>query len=259
MHLEGHPEAPRLVTTRTHVDHTERMLQWAEQRLGELDGENLCGFIFKSDSPSSGMERVRIYDPKGVPKKIGVGIFAKAFIEHFPLLPVEEEGRLHDLGLRENFIERVFCLNRYRDFLREDGSVRGLVSFHTDHKMLFMAHSPELYREMGRLVAHVKEQKREELFRRYEELLLRSLKARATPKKNANVLMHMMGFLKQQLSADEKQETLEVIEKYKGQLIPLVVPITLMQHYVRKYKEPYLARQYYLRPHPVELQLRNHS
>ncbi len=258
MHLEGHPETPRLVTTRTHVDHTERMVKWAKKRLRELEKENLCGFIFKSNSPSSGMERVRIYDSKGVPKKTGVGIFAKAFMEHFPLLPVEEEGRLHDLWLRENFIERVFSLKRYRDFFQEDGSVGGLVNSHTNHKLLFMSHSPQLYREMGRLVAHAKEQKREELFRRYEELMLRALKARATPRKNANVLMHMMGFLKQQLSADEKQEMLEIIEEYRRELIPLVVPITLMQHYVRKYKEPYLARQYYLKPHPIELQLRNH-
>lgn len=259
MHLEGHPETPRLVTTRTHVDHTERMVNWARKRLKELEEENLCGFVFKSNSPSSGMERVRIYDTKGVPKKMGVGVFAKAFMEHFPLLPVEEEGRLHDLWLRENFIERVFCLKRYRDSLQGNGSVGGLVNFHTDHKLLFMAHSPQLYREMGRLVAHAKEQKRAELFARYEQLMLRALKARATPKKNANVLMHMMGFLKQRLSADEKQEMLEIIEEYRRELIPLVVPITLMQHYVRKYKEPYLARQYYLKPHPIELQLRNHA
>ncbi len=258
MHLEGNPESPRLVTTRSHVDHTDRMLTWAEGRLRQLEEEELCGFIFKSNSPSSGMTRVRIYDKNGVPTKVGVGIFARAFMEHFPLLPVEEEGRLHDPTLRENFIERVFCLKRYRDFLRSDGSVGGLVNFHTDHKMLLMAHSPTLLRQLGQLVAHGKEGERRKLVASYERAMLQALKLIATTKKNANVLMHMLGFLRDHLSGDEKQEMLERIDEYRRGLIPLIVPVTLMEHYVRKYKQPYLARQYYLNPHPIELMLRNH-
>jgi uncharacterized protein YbgA (DUF1722 family)/uncharacterized protein YbbK (DUF523 family) len=259
MHLEGNPESPRLVTIRTHVDHTDRMLDWAASRVRQLEQEDLCGFIFKSDSPSSGMERVRVYDKNGVPAKVGVGIFARAFMEHFPLLPVEEEGRLHDPSLRENFIERVFCLKRYRDFLTSDGTVGGLVDFHTDHKMILMAHSPAILRDLGRLVAHAKEGKREEIVASYETSMLRALKLIATTKKNANVLMHMLGFLKEHLSSDEKREMLEGIEHYRQEFIPLVVPVTLMQHYVRKYRPPYLLRQYYLNPHPIELKLRNHA
>lgn len=258
MHLEGNPESPRLVTTRTHVDHTDRMLNWAGGRLRQIEKEDLCGFIFKSDSPSSGMERVRVYGKNSVPAKVGAGIFARAFMEHFPLLPVEEEGRLHDPSLRENFIERVFCLKRYRDFLNSDGTVGGLVGFHADHKMILMAHSPALLRDLGRLAAHAKEGKRREIVASYEASMLKALKLIATTKKNTNVLMHMLGFLKEHLSGDEKQEMLERIEHYRQEFIPLVVPMTLLQHYVRKYRQPYLVRQYYLNPHPIELKLRNH-
>ena len=259
MHLEGDPESPRLVTTRTHEDKTEQERSWARRRVEELANEDLCGFIFKKDSPSSGMRNVRVYDENGVPRKVGVGIFSRIFMDRFPLLPVEEEGRLHDPHLRESFIERIFCLKRYRDFLASDGGVGGLVEFHTDHKMLIMAHHVEAYRQLGRLVAHARELPRDELFARYEQLMLRALSTRATPRKNANVLMHMMGYLKEQLSADEKQEMLQLIDRYKGEIVPLIVPATLMNHYVRKYGEAYLARQWYLHPHPVELQLRNHA
>ncbi|GAB4329980.1 MAG: DUF523 and DUF1722 domain-containing protein [Candidatus Abyssubacteria bacterium] len=259
MHLEGDAKSPRLVTSRSHIDHTERMTTWAKQRVRELESEDLCGFIFKSNSPSSGMERVRIYDESGVPRKTGIGLFARAFMEHFPLLPVEEEGRLHDPHLRENFIERIFCLKRYREFLETDGTVKGLIAFHTSHKMLFLAHHPRIYRELGALVAHAKQYGRRELFALYQELMTKALLTKATAKKNSNVLMHMLGFLREHLSSAEKQEMLTIIEQYKGELIPLIVPITLMQHYVRKYGVSYLQGQFYLNPHPIELQLRNHA
>ncbi len=259
MDLVGQPDSPRLITTRTKIDHTDRMLKWAKNRVKELESEDLCGFIFKSNSPSSGMQRVRIYDKNGVPHKIGVGIFARVFIEHFPLLPVEDDGRLHDIRIRENFIERIFCLTRYRQFLTSDGSVRGLVSFHTTHKMLLMAHSPQIDRQLGRLVAHAKKYSRAELLNSYQALMLKALKLTATAKKNANVLIHMMGFLKKHLTHDEKEEMLEVIQQYKQELIPLIVPVTLMRHYVRKYDIAYLEQQAYLDPHPVELKLRNHA
>jgi uncharacterized protein YbgA (DUF1722 family)/uncharacterized protein YbbK (DUF523 family) len=259
MHLEGDPQAPRLVTIRTRIDYTERMLRWAQKRLRELEAQDLCGFVFKANSPSSGMERVRIYDEAGTPRKVGVGLFARAFIEHFPLLPVEDEGRLHDSDLRENFVERVFCLKRYRDLLAANATRGGLVEFHTDHKMLLLSHSTQLYREMGNLVARAKGLDTRTLFARYEELMMRTLRLKATPSKHVNVLHHLMGFLKGDLSSDEKQELLEVISRYKQGLVPLVVPVTLMQHYVLKYGVAYLKRQVYLNPHPLELKLRNHA
>ncbi|MBP1713150.1 MAG: hypothetical protein H6Q43_1263 [Deltaproteobacteria bacterium] len=256
--LVGDPGNPRLVTSRTNQDHTERMAAWAKKRVAELEKENLCGFIFKSGSPSSGMERVRMYDHNGVPSKVGVGIFARIFMDHFPLLPVEEEGRLHDPRLRENFIERIFALKRWRDGLKEKPSLKALVAFHTRNKLLLLAHSPQHHRQMGRLVAGGRELPLKELYARYQEIFLEALQLKTTNKKHTNVLMHMLGYFKGQLSAGEKQEMLELIEQYRLEALPIVVPMTLMSHYVRKYNESYLKEQTYLQPHPAELHLRNH-
>jgi uncharacterized protein YbgA (DUF1722 family)/uncharacterized protein YbbK (DUF523 family) len=258
MHLEGDPDAPRLVTSRTKQDMTEKMVNWARRRVADLEKEGLMGFIFKSDSPSSGMERVRVYNEKGMPVKKGVGMFARAFMEHFPLLPVEEEGRLHDPKLRDNFIERIFALARWRDVLAR-GMTRGnLVDFHTRHKLLILSHNPKHYQMMGQLVARAKTIPLRQLYDQYQSVLMEALQLKTTPKKNANVLQHMMGYFKEQLSPDEKQELLEIIELYRKEYLPLIVPITLIKHYVRKYDESYLREQNYLNPHPIELQLRNH-
>ena len=258
MRLEGEPGSVRLLTTRTKLDHTERMRQWAAARVVELENEGLCGFVFKGGSPSSGMERVKLYDANGVPRKIGVGLFAAAFMEHFPLLPVEEDGRLHDPVLRENFIERIFVARRWRALVGEGKKIGSLVAFHTAHKLLIMTHSPKHYSEMGKLVARAKDVDRDELYDSYQKLLMDALKLRATLKKNTNVLQHLMGYFKKELSSDEKQELLEVFQQYHDGTVPLIVPITLIRHYVRKYDQPYLKDQMYLNPHPIELQLRNH-
>lgn len=258
MRLEGKTGAPRLVTHRTREDKTEIMLRWAKKRVAELEAENLCGFIFKSDSPSSGMERVKVYDDKGMPAKTGVGIFARIFMEHFPLLPVEEEGRLHDTGLRENFIERIFTLKRWREIRNMTSSRGALVDFHTRHKLLLLSHSTKLYQAMGKLVAGQKSLSVQDLFLQYELLMMDALRLKTTPKKNVNVLQHMMGYFKEQLSADEKKELLEILDDYQKGFLPLIVPLTLIGHYVRKYDQAYLRKQIYLNPHPLELQLRNH-
>ncbi|MCX5911456.1 MAG: DUF523 and DUF1722 domain-containing protein [Deltaproteobacteria bacterium] len=256
--LVGDPEDPRLVTTRTNQDHTERMAEWAKRRVGELEKEDLCGYIFKSGSPSSGMERVKVYDRNGVPSKVGVGLFARIFMNHFTLLPVEEEGRLHDPRLRENFIERIFALKRWRDGLKEKQSLKTLIAFHTRNKLLLLAHSPQHHRQMGKLVAAGKELPLRELYARYQDIFLEALRLKTTNKKHTNVLMHMLGYFKEQLSAVEKQEMLELIEQYRLECLPLVVPMTMMSHYVRKYDETYLKEQTYLQPHPAELHLLNH-
>ncbi len=258
MHLEGNPESPRLITTQTKQDMTERMVRWANKRVWELEKENLCGFIFKSDSPSSGMERVKVYNEKNMPVKKGIGIFAKIFMEHFPLLPVEDEGRLHDPKLRENFIERIFTLKRWREVLEKKPTLGSLVKFHSQHKYLILAHSPKHEQTMGQLVARAKRISLSEAYKQYQVLLMEALRIKTTPNKNANVLMHMLGFFKEQLSSAEKQELLEIIENYRREYIPLIVPITLIKHFVNKYNEPYLKEQIYLNPHPLELQLRNH-
>lgn len=258
MRLIGDPDAPRLVTNKTGVDHTERMNTWAKQKVADLSKEDLCGFIFKNKSPSSGMERVKVYDQNSVPKPVGVGLFARQFMAAFPLLPVEEEGRLHDMVLRENFIESVFVYRRWRDTLKI-GTPESLVHFHTEHKLLLRAHSEGHYRDLGRIVAQSGAADTESVFASYQETLMSAMRLKTTVKKHVNVLMHMLGYFKKVLTADEKQEVLELIDRYKSYHVPLIVPITIMNHYVRKYSEPYLARQYYLNPHPTELKLRNHA
>jgi uncharacterized protein YbgA (DUF1722 family)/uncharacterized protein YbbK (DUF523 family) len=259
MRLVGDPESPRLLTVRSKQDHTERMLAWARKRVAELEKENLCGFVFKSDSPSSGRFKVKVYDAKGSPPvRKGVGLFARTFAEHFPRIPTEDDGRLHDPEIRENFIERIFAFQRWRELIEKGKSRGGLVEFHTRHKLLILSHSEKHYREMGRLVARAKELGPIRLYDEYERLLMEALTLFSTPKKHTNVLMHMMGYMKEHLTADEKQEMLSILENYRHELIPLIVPVTLLNHYVRKYAEPYLAVQLYLNPHPLELKLRNH-
>ena len=258
MRLKGDPAAPRLVTVRSGVDLTDRMLAWARDRVNALEAENLCGFIFKKDSPSSGMERVKVYDDGGMPQKKGVGMFARAFMDHFPLIPVEEEGRLHDPKLRENFIEQIFALKRWRETLAAGKTLGNLVAFHTKNKLLLLSHSPTHYRTLGKMAAEGKGTPADALFAAYEAGLLEALRLKTTPKKHVNVLQHMMGYFKKDLTPDEKQEILEVLDQYRNDYVPLIVPVTLLNHYVRKYDQAYLKEQNYLRPHPAALKLRNH-
>lgn len=257
MRLVGDVNHPRLITNKSRIDHTDQMQRWAAGKLDALEKEDLCGFIFKKDSPSSGLYRVKVYNDKGQPVKSGRGVFAAAFTARFPRIPVEDEGRLNDPMLRENFIERVFALKRWREALTKKRTTGNLVEFHTREKLLLMAHSPKHYREMGRLVATGKQIKPTELYQRYEALLFKALELKGTVSKHTNVLMHIMGYFKKQLTGDEKKEVLELIENYRGGHLPLIVPITLMNHFVRKYRQPYLSEQIYLNPHPIDLQLRN--
>jgi len=257
MRLVGNPDNPRLLTVRTGVDHTDRLVNWAQKRVRELEFEDLGGFICKSDSPSCGLERVKVYNDQGVPVKKGLGIFARLFMEHFPLLPVEDEGRLHDPGLRENFIERLFTFQRWRQVAAKK-TLANLIAFHTRHKLLILSNSPSHYRLMGHLVARGKEILLNDLYSQYQTLLMEALRLKTTTKKNTDVLYHLLGFFKKDLSGDEKQEVLEIIEAYRQGYLPLIVPITLINHFVRKYQQPYLKEQYYLNPHPLDLQLRHH-
>ncbi len=256
--LVGNPESPRLMTQKTGQDKTGQMKTWIKNRLKKLTEENLCGFIFKSKSPSSGLYRIRVYCDDGTVRKNGTGLFAKAFTEAFPRIPVEEAGRLHDPKLRENFIESIFSLQRWRRLIEQNQSLGGLVEFHTHNKLLILSHNQDIYRKMGRLVAQGENFDLNELFDRYEKLLLKALALHTTLKKNINVLQHMMGYFKKDLSRDEKQELLSVIDQYGSGYVPLIVPITLFKHYVMKYEQPWLKTQTYLNPHPFELKLRNY-
>ena len=256
--LVGDPDTPRLVTQKTNVDKTRQMKDWIRGRLKELEQENLCGFIFKSKSPSSGLYRIRVYGDDGKIRKTGRGLFARAFTERFPRIPVEEAGRLCDPGLRENFIERIFSLQRWRHLMDNNQTMGGLVQFHTHNKLLILSHNQEIYRQMGRLVAQGKTLPPDQLFDAYELLLLKVLGLKTTVKKNINVLLHIMGYFKRNLAREEKRELLEIIDQYSAGLLPLIVPITLIKHYVMKYDQPWLKTQTYLNPHPFELKLRNY-
>jgi uncharacterized protein YbgA (DUF1722 family)/uncharacterized protein YbbK (DUF523 family) len=257
MHLVGDPRAPRLIS-RTGADLTEQLMRFTELKVTALGDLELCGYVCKKDSPSSGMTRVKVYDDSGMAARTGAGLFTAAFAARYPLVPVEEEGRLHDAGLRESFIERVFCRRRWLDLVA-GGRHRGrLVEFHADHKFLLLAHGRAGYTELGRLVASAKQHRTDALFAAYERGFMAALAVRATPKKTCDVLQHMLGFFKDELTRDEKAELLETIDAYRAALVPLVVPLTLIKHYVRKYEVGYLARQVFLSPYPAELMLRNH-
>ena len=256
--LAGEPACPRLVTQKTGQDMTAMMTDWIPGKLEALEKEDLCGFVFKGKSPSSGLYRIRVYGDDGKVRKTGRGLFARAFTQRFPRIPVEESGRLNDPKLREHFIRRIFSLRRWRRLLAENRTPGGLVEFHTRNKLLILSHSQDDYRKLGRLAARGKQMDRDRLFEDYEALLFRALELKTTPSKNINVLLHIMGFFKKQLTADEKQEMLTVIDQFRAGLVPLVVPLTLVNHYVRKYDQPWLKVQTYLNPHPFELKLRNY-
>jgi uncharacterized protein YbgA (DUF1722 family)/uncharacterized protein YbbK (DUF523 family) len=250
--------ALRLVTAKTGQDHTAGMRQYAAKRLEELAGERLCGFVLKKDSPTCGLERVRVYNPSGVPTRSGRGLFAAALAERFPLLPLEEEGRLNDPRLRENFVERIFAYDRLTRLFDGRWTPGDLVRFHTAHKMTLLAHVPDAYRRLGQMVARGKSMRPPALERDYMTLFMETLQVIATPRRQVNVLQHMLGHLKDALDAMSRHELLEVISAYAAGHVPLVVPITLMRHHVRRCDIVYLAGQIYLDPHPAELMLRNH-
>ena len=258
MRLVGDPQHPRLLTIKSGKDHTRALKEMTTGRLVELGKSDLSGFVFKRGSPSCGIERVRVYTEHAMPSHNGVGIFARAFVAHFPLIPVEEEGRLCDAPLRENFIERVFCYRRYQDLLRNGVTRQAVVRFHTIHKYLLLAHSARHYQFLGQLVGQAEHYRPKELALKYGELFMKALAVKATVRKHVNVLQHILGYFKTQLGASQKAELLGVISDYHQGLTPLIVPLTLIKQYVHLFDVGYIREQVYLNPHPKELMLRNH-
>ena len=257
--LYGEPEKPSMISKKTQTDWTKPMEKYIKSRINTLSADDLCGYIFKSKSPSCGMGRVPLYSEFGSHKvKHGPGMFANAFINSFPLVPTEDEGRLNDPRIRENFIVRVFSFKRFNLLLNEKFSLGKWVKFHTQHKFLLLAHSRKHYDDLGALVAHSKTIKPSELKKKYGELFMEALTSKSTPKKNTDVLLHMMGFLKKLLTKIEKEDILSTIEDYRSEILPLIVPVTLIRHQVKKHNIEYLHDQVYLNPHPKELMLLNH-
>lgn len=252
-------DAQHLEEVKTGRGHTTAMTRHARRRVSGLSRSDLCGFILKKDSPSCGMERVRVWSRtgEGGATRDGRGFFARVLLDRMPMLPVEEEGRLEDPMLRESFVERIFAYRRLKSFFGERWTLRELVAFHTEHKMQLLAHSEKDYRELGRLVAGAKGRSRADLRDRYSELFMRALAVHATPRRHANVLQHMAGHLRGRLDDASRQELASVIDDYRNGLLPLIVPVTLIRHHVRRLGVEYLADQVYLEPHPKELMLRN--
>jgi len=250
-------EGVRMLGNESGRDHTAAMERYARRKVCELERLGLCGYILKKNSPSCGMERVKVYTPAGMPSTTGRGLFAEELLRN-GLLPVEEEGRLHDPGLRENFIERVFAYHRLRTLFRPRWTIADLVRFQEREKLLVMAHEPARQRDLGRLVAHAKDEPRAAVRSAYEQAFMRAIAKPAQRRRQVNVLQHAAGHLKRLLEAGDRRELSGVIEDYRRGIVPLVVPITLLRHHVRKHDVRYLAGQSYLEPHPKELMLRNH-
>ena len=259
--VRGEDGAVRMIANKSGADLTKTMNAYAERRAAALEREDLSGYVLKKDSPSCGMERVRVYGRAGMPARHGRGLFAEALMRCLPDLPVEEEGRLNDPNLRENFIERVFAYHRLRELFAARGTrwtVGALVAFHTAHKLTLMAHSPRAYAELGRLVADSKRVERAALRERYAAEFMAAMKKLAMPARHVNVMQHIAGYLRDRCDEDSRRELMETIEEYRHATVPLVVPLTLIRHWVRRFDLAYLKGQTYLEPHPRELMLRNH-
>jgi uncharacterized protein YbgA (DUF1722 family)/uncharacterized protein YbbK (DUF523 family) len=254
--LVGDPARPRAVgVLDPGRDVTEALENYGRRMAQELPP--LAGYLLKSKSPSCGMERVKVSQDKGVPK-LGRGLYAAALMAGRPPLPVEEEGRLGDPVLRENFIERVFCYHRWQQLEAQGLTPARLVDFHARHKLVLMSHGAEYYHALGRLVAQAGSTPIAALAQEYIHGFMAALARPATRKRHTNVLQHLMGYLKKQLDSADKAELLEIIEAYRLGEVPLIVPVTLLNHHFRRHPDEYVAQQVYLAPHPRELMLRNH-
>ena len=238
------------------IDHTERMVETSQQYCADMPP--ISAYILKARSPSCGMERVNLFNDNNMPEKTGVGIFARELMAQFPNLPVEEEGRLNDSRLRENFIERVFTYHRWQQMLGNGLTAASLMEFHKVHKFILLAHDEATYRKLGPMVANAGKQDLAVLAQDYIAQVMTALKKLATPKKHMNVLQHVMGYLKNSISAEDKQELLDILDRYRCGQVPLIVPLTLLNHFLRRHPDAYISEQLYMNPYPDELMLRNH-
>lgn len=237
-------------------DHTAALLNYSEQKIEQLQSEHLSGYIVCAKSPTCGMERVKVYGERGGAEKNGVGLYTQQLMQRMPWLPVEEDGRLNDPVLRENFITRVFCLNDFYQSLGSQPTAGKVVEFHSRYKLSLMAHHPMSYKALGRLVAEVTKYPTDTFIEQYRLGLMQALTHRISRNNNTNVLMHIQGYFKRSLTAQQKAELARVIDEYRQGLLPLLAPLTLIKHYLSMYPDEYLSQQRYLDPHPQALRLR---
>ncbi|PMR68545.1 YbgA family protein [Halomonas heilongjiangensis] len=255
--LVGVPgEAPRVVGTRDPgLDVTEALAEVSEEFVARH--RHLRGFILMKGSPSCGLARVKVYHANGMPSHADSGAFVRALRRHFPELPLEEEARMNDAVLRENFITRVYAFDDWKRHVEADPGYHALLQFHSRQKYLLMAHHMEAYRELGRYLAGAHARPLEEAMSHYLERFMAALSRPATRKTHTNALMHVMGYLKQALDGETRRDLLRTVEDYRLGHVPLAVPIRLIHHYVKRHGSDYVRRQTYLDPHPYELGLRN--
>lgn len=254
IHLIGTAQAPRAVGVKDpELDVTDKLIRYGQRMAGRLD--DISGYLFKSRSPSCGMERVKLHAGQGGGKQ-AVGLYAREILRAHPLLPAEEEGRLSDPLLRDNFLERVFTYHRWQQLTARRLTPKALVDFHTRHKMAILAHGNEHYRLLGQMIAVVGDRPLRPLADAYALQLMQALRRRATPRRHTDVLLHLMGYLKRQLNAADKRELLELIHAYRQGHAPRIAPITLLKHHFRRHPNDYIAGQTYLNPDPCESKLR---
>jgi len=250
-------DQPEAVGTLDHnLNVTQPLANYGRDMAAQLG--DICGYIFMQNSPSCGLERVKVYHANGTRADSGGrGIYAQAFCLLHPDLPVEEDGRLNDPVLRENFLTRVFAYSAWQQLRQEGLTRRGLTDFHSRYKYLLMAHNPVQYKALGHLLGSMGQNDPQELGPRYFSELMAALKKCATRRTHTNVLQHLSGYLKQAISREDKQEVQQLISQYHQGIVPLVVPLTLLKHHFRQHPDPYIAQQVYLQPHPENLSLRN--
>jgi len=256
--LEGRADAPRMIASETGSDWTARMNRWSRAKVRELKGEDLCGFVFKRNSPSCGVFGVKIHDDRGRPGESGSGLFALEFRRKNPLAPVEEEGRMEDPVLRENFLERVFAYHRLNQVFAGRWKRGSVVDFHRREKFLLMAHSPKHLKQLEQLVVTIGGRPAGEFKTLYMAGFMEAVAVKATRARHAKVLRGLATCLRGHLIATEQARVIRLIDEYRSGLIPLVVPLTLLAHFGELHEVPSLAGQTYLHPHPGELMLRNH-
>lgn len=257
MQLREQNRETRLVFSKhPDVDVTDTLMSYSKKKIRKLS--HLDGFVFKKDSPSCGVFRVPVVvHSNGMRERVGTGLFAQAFQQEYPLIPLEEEGRLNDAALRENFFERVYAYRRWKEIDADEKSVQALIEFHARHKFMLMARGSQYYQELGRIVSGTSRKDLLEKRQRYIHRFMEIMKLLSKPGRQVNVLQHIMGYLKKSLSADDKQELLTIFESYRNRQTPLITPVTLLTHHLRIYPQSYIVNQHYLNPFPKQLALRS--
>ena len=254
--LTGDASNPEAVGVKTpELDVTQPLRSYGKKVAGDIN--ELCGFIFKKDSPSCGMERVKVYNDKGMAERSGTGLFAREIMKAHQLLPVEEEGRLNDADLRDNFITRVYVYARWKQLTGSGLTKSGLIKFHAGHKYLIMSHSNVMYRQLGQMLSDLTRESLSDVANRYIASLMQALSVPATRKRHSNVLQHLLGYLKNNLDSVYRVDLDNTIDAYRRGEFPLAVPVRLLQHHFSVHPHAYINEQVYLNPHPQALMLRN--